>query len=182
MFKKGAMFGLDARIALVIFGALSVISGAALFSAIENAKFTAAATQASEIEKAFESYYLDTGSYPTNIHSDASFNFYSMKDLVTDPGVSGWKGPYISGDLEDISIQWDDKIGGAVRVNDLLYNIGSCSGATFTLCVNVINIDFKMCNAMDQGNYSNIEACGNHAMYSGTLYTMSILTGMKSKL
>ena len=33
--KKAAMFGLDARIALAIFGALSVISGAALYSAIQ---------------------------------------------------------------------------------------------------------------------------------------------------
>lgn len=35
MKNKGAMFGLDARIALAIFGALSVISGAALYSAIQ---------------------------------------------------------------------------------------------------------------------------------------------------
>jgi hypothetical protein len=33
--KKGAMFGLDARIALAIFGALSVISGASLYSEIK---------------------------------------------------------------------------------------------------------------------------------------------------
>ncbi len=38
--NKGAMFGLDARIALAIFGALSVISGAALYSAIKQAKVT----------------------------------------------------------------------------------------------------------------------------------------------
>ncbi len=44
MIKKAAMFGLDARIALVIFGALSVISGAALYSAIQQAKTTAFAT------------------------------------------------------------------------------------------------------------------------------------------
>tara|TARA_Y100001960_G_scaffold323342_1_gene401616 strand:- start:381 stop:521 length:141 start_codon:yes stop_codon:yes gene_type:complete len=37
MFNKGAMFGLDARIALAIFGALSVISSAALYSAIQEA-------------------------------------------------------------------------------------------------------------------------------------------------
>ena len=34
-FKRGAMFGLDARIALAIFGALLVISSAALYSAIQ---------------------------------------------------------------------------------------------------------------------------------------------------
>jgi len=39
--NKGAMFGLDSRIALAIFGALSVISGAALYSAIQEAKATA---------------------------------------------------------------------------------------------------------------------------------------------
>ncbi|MCP4355234.1 MAG: hypothetical protein GY793_06305 [Proteobacteria bacterium] len=36
--NKGAMFGLDARVALAIFGALSVITGAALYSAISAAK------------------------------------------------------------------------------------------------------------------------------------------------
>lgn len=41
--KKSAMFGLDARIALAIFGALSVITGAALYSAINKANVIAAA-------------------------------------------------------------------------------------------------------------------------------------------
>ena len=36
--KKGAIFGLDERIALAIFGALSVISGSALYSAIKDAR------------------------------------------------------------------------------------------------------------------------------------------------
>lgn len=38
LLRKAAMFGLDARIALAIFGALSVISGAVLYSAIKQAK------------------------------------------------------------------------------------------------------------------------------------------------
>lgn len=38
--KKGAIFGLDARIALAILGALYVISGAALYSAIQESKTT----------------------------------------------------------------------------------------------------------------------------------------------
>lgn len=60
-YKKGAMFGLDARISLAIFGALSVISGAALYSAIQNSKATALYVQLSELGKAWESYYIDTG-------------------------------------------------------------------------------------------------------------------------
>ena len=51
--KKGAMFGLDARIALAIFGALSVISGAALYSAIQDAQATAMIVRLNEVGKAF---------------------------------------------------------------------------------------------------------------------------------
>lgn len=61
LFKKAAMFGLDARIALAIFGALSVISGAALYSAIQDAKATALLSEMNEIGKAWESYLLDAG-------------------------------------------------------------------------------------------------------------------------
>tara|TARA_Y100001960_G_C14595815_1_gene788039 strand:- start:886 stop:1026 length:141 start_codon:yes stop_codon:yes gene_type:complete len=43
--KKGAMFGIDARIALAIFGALSAISGAALYSAIQQSKVTVLVTE-----------------------------------------------------------------------------------------------------------------------------------------
>ena len=61
-YKKGAMFGLDARIALAIFGALSVISGAALYSAIQSAKAEQYRQYFVELVKASEAYYLDTGS------------------------------------------------------------------------------------------------------------------------
>ena len=81
--KKGAMFGLDARIALAIFGALSVISGAALYSAIQQAKVTAISTYFTEIAKAYESLYIDTA-----IHSKG------CELLNNNPVVPGWKGPY----------------------------------------------------------------------------------------
>jgi len=84
--KKGAMFGLDARIALAIFGALSVISGAALYSAISQAKVVSLVTEFNEIAKAWESYYLDTGEKPSN-----------AKNLVENvDSKQGWKGPYLS--------------------------------------------------------------------------------------
>jgi type II secretory pathway pseudopilin PulG len=91
--KKAAMFGLDARIALAIFGALSVISGAALYSAIQQAKITRYVTDLTEVSKAIEQYMLDTGvdvakktpgSYPAELN-----------ELITS-SVVGWKGPYIS--------------------------------------------------------------------------------------
>tara|TARA_Y100001960_G_scaffold333743_1_gene440677 strand:- start:3961 stop:4539 length:579 start_codon:yes stop_codon:yes gene_type:complete len=89
--KKAAMFGLDARIALAIFGALSVISGAALYSAIEQSKYVAASTILSESAKAVEQYMLDTGSdFPF-----VSGVGYEVKQLV-ESTAPGWKGPYVT--------------------------------------------------------------------------------------
>ncbi len=91
--KKAAMFGLDARIALAIFGALSVISGAALYSAIQQSKLVSLITEAQEIFKANEAYLLDTGVYITS-----PFNTSNLKtsDLLKDSGITGWSGPYLS--------------------------------------------------------------------------------------
>jgi type II secretory pathway pseudopilin PulG len=93
--KKGAMFGLDARIALAIFGALSVISGAALYSAIQDSKITSLYTQMTEVSKAVESFYLDTGRFPTTFTSGSSYRL-DLSELVENPGFDGWKGPYTS--------------------------------------------------------------------------------------
>ena len=91
--NKGAMFGLDARIALAIFGALSVISGAALYSAIQESKAVALLSDMNEFSKAVESYFLDTGVYPP---SDAATSNLNISGLTENNGVSGWNGPYIS--------------------------------------------------------------------------------------
>jgi hypothetical protein len=94
--KKGAMFGLDARIALAIFGALSIISGAALYSAIEQAKATSTIAEAKELMKSFEQYYLDTGSILPLVSPLVNSGGYVADHayLVIDKSVSGWKGPY----------------------------------------------------------------------------------------
>lgn len=93
------MFGLDARIALAIFGALSVISGAALYSAIQEARATALLSDMQEIGKAWESYYLDTGtelSHSVNTPSDNNFHLLKTKEFVEKPaGVTNWSGPYL---------------------------------------------------------------------------------------
>lgn len=92
-FNKAAMFGLDARIALAIFGALSVISGAALYSAIQQAKVTSIITEFNEIIKSLESYIVDTGSYP---------GLFTGQPFIIDPQElisstkQGWRGPYTS--------------------------------------------------------------------------------------
>ncbi|HAG52880.1 MAG TPA: hypothetical protein DCL21_03740 [Alphaproteobacteria bacterium] len=98
MLNKGAMFGLDARIALAIFGALSVISGAALYSAIQHAKVTAIATEITEVAKAVEQFMLDTGQDIPHIteadKSKTSDLLYT--DHLISSTVQGWKGPYLA--------------------------------------------------------------------------------------
>ena len=89
--KKGAMFGLDARIALAIFGALSVISGAALYSAIQDAKVTEIITSMNEISKAYDAYYLDTGEELDVKAHNAYLDIHSLISSSKD----GWKGPYL---------------------------------------------------------------------------------------
>jgi type II secretory pathway pseudopilin PulG len=93
--QKGAMFGLDARIALAIFGALSVISGAALFSVIGEAQTRATYYEMQELGKAVEQYYLDVGHFPS-IASNADVDFFIIDNLIQNTdGVAGWRGPYI---------------------------------------------------------------------------------------
>lgn len=99
MLKKGAMFGLDARIALAIFGALSVISGAALYGAIQDSKVTQIITQTEEVEKAISQYMLDVGNdmpLATSLYADQDRYDLSAFALIEKPnGIDGWKGPYL---------------------------------------------------------------------------------------
>tara|TARA_Y100001960_G_C14745647_1_gene865468 strand:- start:86 stop:652 length:567 start_codon:yes stop_codon:yes gene_type:complete len=90
--KKAAMFGLDARIALAIFGALSVISGAALYSAIKQSNATSTLVEMQEIAKAYEQHYLDTGSHLV----EQTPYILQSKGLVEDNSITGWRGPYLS--------------------------------------------------------------------------------------
>ena len=96
MDKKAAMFGLDARIALAIFGALSVISGAALYSAIQNSKAIALLTEMNEVGKAYESYILDTGQ-DLSIYTSIGIEVFSRQtsQLVSN-SITGWNGPYLN--------------------------------------------------------------------------------------
>lgn len=96
--KKAAMFGLDARIALAIFGALSVISGAALYSAIQNAKIISYIADMDNAGKATAQYLLDTGRYPPILGSAATGSGYLDTKHLIIPGsspIAGWNGPYL---------------------------------------------------------------------------------------
>jgi type II secretory pathway pseudopilin PulG len=94
-FKKGAMFGLDARIALAIFGALSVISGAALYSAIQDSKITATVAQFEEFAKATDAYLLDTG-LELPVYTPSPVFLLPNRLIENLDTVNGWNGPYWS--------------------------------------------------------------------------------------
>jgi type II secretory pathway pseudopilin PulG len=93
--KRGTMFGLDARIALAIFGALSVISGAALYSAIQQSKVTRIIADISEVNKAIEAYMLDTGSDLPVMPPSLDFVVNSYSFVENAASASGWSGPYL---------------------------------------------------------------------------------------
>jgi|TARA_Y100001960_G_scaffold119189_1_gene127621 type II secretory pathway pseudopilin PulG len=118
-FNKGAMFGLDARIALAIFGALSVISGAALYSAIQESKTIANVAKFNELAKAYEHYMLDTGSYSTKL---GLFNV-SPKVLVENAySEDGWNGPYYNADVFDTSdASHNYKLKNVIKSGDTVY-------------------------------------------------------------
>lgn len=98
--KKAAMFGLDARIALIVFGTLSLVAGSSIFSAIQNAKVATIIVQNDNIKKAWQSYFADTKRYlPRNDGSSSASSQYRIlktKELVeNNSNVKNWNGPYL---------------------------------------------------------------------------------------
>jgi hypothetical protein len=83
--QQGAMFGLDARIALAIFAVLSVIAGVAAINVLGNAAVTAQVTEFSNMKKAYQEFHLATGENTTR--------FLDLVDNSSD--IQGWNGPYV---------------------------------------------------------------------------------------
>ena len=90
--KKGAMFGLDARVALAIIGTLVVISSFYAYSIVRDAKVGAIIFDGKEIVKAIESYEYDINNELGNF---AATEKLELSKLLSDSDTK-WKGPYIS--------------------------------------------------------------------------------------
>tara|TARA_Y100001960_G_C14583983_1_gene782222 strand:- start:211 stop:810 length:600 start_codon:yes stop_codon:yes gene_type:complete len=117
--KKGAMFGLDARIALAIFGALSVISGAALYSAIQQSKVVAEVVELNEINKSVEAFMLDTG---VDLPKDDDLAVQpDVQFLVKTTGDSSWRGPYMPYSISDYLD--NDSAGNSFFVGNNAYHV-----------------------------------------------------------
>jgi type II secretory pathway pseudopilin PulG len=190
--KRGAMFGLDARIALAIFGALSVISGAALYSAIQQAKVTKAVTYMKELEKAIEAYYLDTATMPPAVSY-----YYDLGKLTSDT-VAGWQGPYFDVEMIDSGICSKCRMSAPVLSSDSVivldtlldnqssanvYKLDVCnSGATCTYYMSLSNQDLAMAqgvdamldggNGQDSGKVRYVESSGKYGIYIATSFRL----------
>jgi type II secretory pathway pseudopilin PulG len=90
--QKAAMFGLDARIALAIFAALSVISGSALYKVMDKIKGEQYHQFFKEIVKATEQYYLDNAQ---RLPQHTTWAQVIPRDLVENvENLPNWNGPY----------------------------------------------------------------------------------------
>ena len=104
--QKGAMFGLDARIALAIFAALSVIAGYLGISKLETAHKAAFLKEIMAYEDAITQMQTDFGVfYEFAIdNSDGVHDFNAIEtstDNVKSNFLTKWHGPYIEGIRQD---------------------------------------------------------------------------------
>ena len=155
--KKAAMFGLDARIALAIFGALSVISGAALYSAIQQAKTVSIVAELNEAAKAIEAYMLDTG---LDLVLDSTNYYYA--DLVDNTAArSGWNGPYIAipGELKGTGnrLYLDHPSYGNLLFRALESNIGGANYSHPTACTTAPCYYWIQLNGLEHETVKNID-------------------------
>ncbi len=82
--QQGAIFGLDARIALAIFGVLSVVGGYTATSMFREAQITQLTTELSNLKKAYQEFHLSTGEHTKRF----------MDLIKNDYDIIGWSGPY----------------------------------------------------------------------------------------
>ena len=99
--QRGAMFGLDARIALAIFGTITVAAGYVGVSKIETARDAALYKEILAIEDAMEQMQTDLGVFYQFAIQTSDFvndiNALNDKSLLKTKYQSRWNGPYLEG-------------------------------------------------------------------------------------
>lgn len=100
--QRGAMFGLDARVALAIFGGLSAIAGTAVFSAVRDTRVTGVLTEFDNISKGYINFVFDTGvdvTQDANVTpgADGGTGTAGFKNLYRNANNTlNWNGPYVT--------------------------------------------------------------------------------------
>lgn len=97
--QRGAMFGLDARIALAIFAGLSVIAGMAVFGTIRQTDIAALVSEFDNIGKGYINYTFDTG-IDVPVGTTAGLGIRALYEN-TPTATLGWQGPYITRSTPD---------------------------------------------------------------------------------
>ena len=88
------MFGLDARIAVLIFGILSLISSAYIYRTIDTVYAVSIVKDLEEVLKGVDQYVLDTGHHLPRFSGGINY-IHSIGELYTNSeNVAGWDGPY----------------------------------------------------------------------------------------
>lgn len=82
---------MELLVVLVIIGLLAGLVGPLLYNKINPAKQTIARGQIGNFTTAIESYWVDTGGFPTTQQG--------LAVLRENPGVNGWNGPYLRKDI-----------------------------------------------------------------------------------
>lgn len=102
--KKAAMFGLDARITLMIFGIISIIVSANIYRVLTEINVDKILAESSSIGSAVDSYHKTmnksifdtlTGSLSADDKEKAAFTALYKNENVIAPFNDKWKGPYI---------------------------------------------------------------------------------------
>lgn len=75
---------MEIMIVVMIIGLFVAVGGSAIFKQLEKAKKTNARTELRSLDDAIVQYQQDTFQYPQ-----------SLNDLIRDPGVKNWEGPYL---------------------------------------------------------------------------------------
>ncbi|PZP39178.1 MAG: hypothetical protein DI585_04990 [Pseudomonas fluorescens] len=101
MDQRGALFGLDARIALAIFSILSVVAGVAVVTNVDGTRAQALATELADTTQAIESYHNDlkTDIFLSLMSPNGKNAYQALYDsAVISEGNNlraRWNGPYI---------------------------------------------------------------------------------------
>lgn len=99
--QSGALFGLDARIALAVFALISVVAGAAMVLNLDNTNAQSLASELTDTTRAIETFHndLQTDIFQALTDPTDKNAFASLYDntLISEDGQlrARWNGPYI---------------------------------------------------------------------------------------
>ena len=147
--KKGAMFGLDARIALVVFATLSIISIKIIYEHFEEVKALQKVTTLNNLEKAIERYVDDTGHFIPDTGSLLTNQVYLSNLISNQADYPGWNGPYFgeSGTFSSFNFKLFGYSGGGTRADEFFsyrYSNATWGGPAAT-AVNAVSCNVNNC-------------------------------------